>query len=86
MTTKTKGQTQLRAVMAALLDGAAISRETDFTDYGWPYKGGKIVMLQSRVCDLRKVGWPILTINQPAWDYCKYLLVGARKEGGNDEQ
>jgi len=88
MMVKVKKTTQLRAVMAALLDGAAISRESDFSAYGWPYKGGKIVMLQSRISDLRKLGWPILTVRNSAWNYCKYLFVGAerRTEAGRDER
>lgn len=89
MTVQTKRPTQLRAVMAALVSGAAISRKTDFREYG--YNGnnpdGEFVMLQSRICELRKAGWPILTVNNPAWPYCRYILVGAfGLEAGGDER
>lgn len=86
MMAQVKKTTQLRAVMAALLDGAAISRETDFSSYGWPHKGGKIVMLQSRISDLRKLGWPILTINRNGWNYCKYVFVGANGTGADGDE
>ena len=88
MTARVRQTTQLRAVMSALLSGAAISRESDFSVFGWSYKGGKIAMLQSRISDLRKLGWPILTVTSNGWNYCKYILVGAgvREAGGDDER
>lgn len=84
MVTKSERVIQLRAVMAALLAGEAINRDTEFEGV----RDKRVSEVKSRICELRSAGWPILTVYRKGERFCRYVLVGAgrRTEAGRDER
>ena len=73
-------------------DGAERQRKHQDAEHAAPDRagrsasGGKVYELAARICELRKAGWPILTVKHEDWKLARYMLIGARKEAAGNER